>query len=101
MMRVMQAVRILAIAALLNGAAAHAQGMVKPDSAAKKGQKAKLGASKDDGRGRSVANDQQAVEADKFKMRQDKANKDARKYKQHERQMQKDQEQVNRDNARR
>jgi len=34
-------------------------------------------------------------------MRQDKANKDTRKYKQHERQMQKDQEQVNRDNARR
>jgi len=96
----MQAVRILAIAALLTGGAAHAQGMVKPDTA-KKGQKAKLGASKSDGHGRSAANDQQQVQSDKFQMRQDKANKDTRKYKQHERQMQKDQEQVNRDNARR
>jgi len=97
----MQAVRILAIAALLNGGAAHAQGMAKPDAAAKQGQKPKLGASKSDGRGRSAANNQQQVQSDKFQMRQDKANKDTRKYKQHERQMQKDQEQVNRDNARR
>jgi len=52
----MQAVRILAIAALLNGGAAHAQGMAKPDAAAKQGQKPKLGASKSDGRGRSAAN---------------------------------------------
>jgi len=82
----MQAIRILAIAALLTGAAAHAQGPAKPPP---------LGASKSDGRGRSVANDQQQVEADKFQMRQDKANKNTRKYKQHERQLQRDQERVN------
>ena len=91
-MTVMRAVRILAIAALLTGGAAHAQGMAKPPA---NGAKAKLGASKSDGHGRSAANDQQQVEADKFQMRQDKANKDTRKYKQHERQMQRDQERAN------
>ena len=78
----------LAAAALLACGAAHAQQPAKKPLPP-------LGASKDTGHGRSVANDQQQVEADKFQMRQDKANKDSRKYKKHERQMQRDQERVN------
>jgi hypothetical protein len=79
---------ILAAAALLacTGALAQQAGKKSPPP---------LGASKDTGHGRSVANDRQQVEADKFQMRQDKANKDTRSYKKHERQMQRDQERVN------
>jgi len=78
---------ITAIAALLTGAVAHAE-PAKPQP--------KLGSVPSDGRGQSIASEQQQIEADKFQMRQDKLNKDSRKYEKHQRQMQRDQEQLNR-----
>jgi len=88
-------------AAVLATATAHAQQPSKPPSSSKPaGKKPKLGASKADGHGRSIANDQQQIQADQNRLRQDKQNRDQRKYDKDARQMQRDQEQLNRDTTR-
>jgi hypothetical protein len=100
-MEPMKPLWILAAAALLACSGVQAQQMQTPPAKQAGKKPPKLGASKSDGRGRSVANDQQQVQSDKFQMRQDKANKDDKSYKKHQQQMQQDQDQVNRDNSRR
>src|SRR3954464_10253503 len=87
-------------AALLASATAHAQVSSTPHSAKPAGKKPKLGASKADGHGRSIANDQQQIQADQNRLRQDKQNRDSRKYDKDARQMQRDQDQLNRDTTR-